>query len=93
MKISEHKEAVHNCGQYLMEDWVVSGINCIPSVNISCDKKVSLPFTQFLSLMGTSMTTQDCIRVDIVCVIVSPADVIGGHEHVIKILQLNTRDS
>ena len=75
---------------YLMEYRVMSRVNRISSVDISCDKKLTVSLIQQFSLMSTCMAPQDSLRINIVGIIVTPAYMVRGNQHIIKILQAGT---
>ena len=71
----------------LMKNRVVSWINGISTINISSHKEMSVSPPQQLCLMSTGVTPQDSLRINVVCIIVTPTDVIRRNQNIIKILQ------
>lgn len=58
---------------YLMKHRVMSWINGISTVNISRHKKLSISSSQQLCLMSTCMTSQNSLRINVVCIIITAA--------------------
>lgn len=66
---------------------VMRWINRISTINISSYKKMIMSPTQNLSLMGTSMASQNSLGVNIVSIIIAPTYMISRNQDIIKILQ------
>lgn len=73
--------------QNLMKYRVMCWINRISTINISSYKKMIMSPTQNLSLMGTSMASQNSLGVNIVSIIITPTYMISRNQDIIKILQ------
>ena len=69
-----------------MENRIMSRVNRISTVDITSNKETSMTFPQKLSLVSTSMASQNSLRVDIVRVIKASAYMISRDQHIIKVL-------
>jgi hypothetical protein len=70
-----------------MKNRIVSSINVISPINISSYEEMSLSILKQFSLMCNYVASQHSIWVYIVCVIVTPVDMVGWDQHIIEILK------
>ena len=84
---NERTTTLRRQNRHLMEHRIVSWVNRVPTINIPSYEEMSASTSQQFSLMSTSMTPQDSLRVNIVRIIVAPAYMVSRNQYVIKILQ------